>query len=77
MEGDTMNITEKLEEQFFNYLDENAIQYTEFDNYGPHGHLEYVIEPFNSMSHREMCEYMDMPEWVIDWTMDLIESEAK
>ncbi len=70
------NIPTKLEilqENYFDKLEENCVRFSEFDDAGN----SIVIDEYNGKSIQEMCEYLDMPDWVIEWTVELIEEEEK
>ena len=62
-----------LEEKYFDALEENCVDFTEYDDAGKC----LVTDEYNSKTIEEMCEYLDMPEWVIEWTKEIIEEEEK
>lgn len=72
---------ELLTEIFIDYLNENGVDCWETEIYddSPEHYLadEVLKDEYADMTPRDMCEYMDMDDWVIDWTIDIIESEEK
>lgn len=68
-----MNKIETLKEKYFDKLESNCVEFTEIDEAG----VSIVKEEFSFKTVSEMCEYLEMPKWVIDWTQDMILDEMK
>jgi hypothetical protein len=62
---------ETLKEKYFERLEENCVEFTQIDEAGN----SFVTQDYNDKTIREMCEYLEMPEWVIDWTREAIALE--
>ena len=70
-----MTIKEKLEEKYFDKLEENLVDFSYEEEIG-NGQTVFVVkDKYLHVSVEEMCEYLDMPEWVTEWTVELIDSE--
>lgn len=67
-----MTKLEILRDKYFDALEENCVEFSYQEDIG-NGQTETVIkEEYLDKSVREMCEYLDLPEWIIDWTIDMI-----
>jgi hypothetical protein len=68
-------IREKLEEKFFEHLEEEGIEFNEYETL-PNGDItSYVKDEYLRISVEDMCDYLGMDDWVKQWTIDLIEEE--
>ena len=70
-----MTIRKKLEEKYFQTLEENCITYLDYETQENGQILSTVKNEYNNLTVEEMCKYLEMPEWVIEWTLDLINAE--
>jgi len=62
-----------LREAYFDALEENCVDFTEYDDAG----TSIVIDEYSDVSVFDMCDYLGMPNWLIEWTQDLINEEEK
>lgn len=65
-----------LEDKYFDALEEDCIDFLEWNDIGNCQMASFIKDEY-IVSPREMCEYLGMPEWVIKWTIELIEEEEK
>jgi hypothetical protein len=69
-------IIKLLEEAYFEKLEEDCVDFVEWNDIG-NGQMESLVKDEFIVSPREMCEYLEQPEWVIQWTLDLIKDEEE
>ena len=67
-----MSKLETLRDKYFEALEENCVEFSYQEDIG-NGQTETVIkEEYLYKSITDMCEYLDLPEWITDWTIDMI-----
>jgi hypothetical protein len=65
-----------LEEAYFDKLEEDCVDFLEWNDIG-NGQMESFVKDEYIVSPQEMCEYLGQPDWVVQWTLDLIKEEEK
>ena len=65
-----MTKLQALENAYFDKLEENQVDFVERDDAG-----KSLVKDEFVVSVEEMCDYLEMPEWVKRWTLDLISEE--
>ncbi len=69
-------IIDKLREAYYQRLEENLVHFTEFTTL-PDGSQESIVKTECANADLDcMCDYLGMPDWVKEWTLDLIKAEA-
>lgn len=67
-----MSKLETLRDKYFDALEENCVEFSYQEDIG-NGQTETVIkEEYLYKSIKDMCEYLGLPEWITDWTIDMI-----
>jgi hypothetical protein len=68
-------IREKLFQKYLEELESNEVDFLEYETL-PDGSIDsWVKDEYSSMSVEDQCDYLGMPDWVIEWTLDLIRAE--
>jgi hypothetical protein len=68
-------IRDKLFNKFLEELENNQVQYNEYETLPDGSVSSYVKDEYLYMSIEDQCDYLGMPEWVTEWTLDLIRAE--
>lgn len=69
------NKLDALREYYFEVLEQNCVEFIEYEDIG-NGYTVSRVKPEYAMaSVDEMIDYLDMPEWVANWTRDVINSD--
>lgn len=71
-----MTITETITQKYYEKLEEDCVNFLDYETL-PDGSTQTIIKEKYIVSVKEMCDYLGMPNWVIDWTLDLVEDEKK
>lgn len=67
-----MSKLEILRDKYFDALEENCVEFSYQEDIG-NGQTETVIkEEYLYKSIKDMCEYLELPEWITNWTIDMI-----
>lgn len=71
-----MTKLQALQEKYFDKLEENGVDFINFED-KCQGYSETHVKDEYDVSVREMCEYLNMPEWLIEWAVEMIEEEKE
>jgi len=76
-----MNIIEELRELYYLELEKNGEPFlTISEHFGRHipddGYFESeIIEKYAHASVEQMCDYLEMPDWITKWTIELAKGQ--
>jgi hypothetical protein len=68
-------LRDKLFQKYLEELESNEVDFLEYETLPDGSMISYVKDTFSLTSVEEQCEYLGMPEWVTEWTLDLIRDE--